>query len=264
MALACLTDRRQTRYVSRSIHLFLLQPIPLVVDELKKYIVHLLRMDEGEFTVPERPGFLSSRSGDQGVILRLQLLYGFSRIIHIEADDHHPFAIFFYPFRDRTIGGSRFHELKSYPTQPVPCDADLFRLIDIGIVRFRSPQDGLPYFPRRIQVLDCYADMVDFIGFHFILLLEKGRRSHSHARKGDHDIPSIEPNIIFYTAAMFILKTRPFTPQMDQDTISDIKNLVRALSSYNDLSRVEARKALAAMGSQAVLFLVVQWIKKTG
>jgi HEAT repeat protein len=42
---------------------------------------------------------------------------------------------------------------------------------------------------------------------------------------------------------------------MVQDTSSDIKNLIRSLSSYNDLSRVEARKALVALGSQAVPFL---------
>jgi hypothetical protein len=42
---------------------------------------------------------------------------------------------------------------------------------------------------------------------------------------------------------------------MVQDTNSTAKDLIRALSSYNDLSRVEARKALVAMGSQAVPFL---------
>jgi HEAT repeat protein len=42
---------------------------------------------------------------------------------------------------------------------------------------------------------------------------------------------------------------------MDQDTSTDIKNLIAALSSYNDLSRVEARKALVAYGSQAIPFL---------
>ncbi len=42
---------------------------------------------------------------------------------------------------------------------------------------------------------------------------------------------------------------------MVQDTNSTAKDLIRALSSYNDLSRVEARKALVAMGSQAIPFL---------
>jgi len=42
---------------------------------------------------------------------------------------------------------------------------------------------------------------------------------------------------------------------MDKDTSSHMKDLVGALSSYNDLSRVEARKALVAMGSQAIPFL---------
>jgi hypothetical protein len=42
---------------------------------------------------------------------------------------------------------------------------------------------------------------------------------------------------------------------MAQDTNSTAKDLIKALSSYNDLSRVEARKALVAMGSQAVPFL---------
>ncbi len=42
---------------------------------------------------------------------------------------------------------------------------------------------------------------------------------------------------------------------MDQDTSADIKNLIAALSSYNDLSRVEARKALVAYGSQTIPFL---------
>jgi len=42
---------------------------------------------------------------------------------------------------------------------------------------------------------------------------------------------------------------------MDQDTSADIKNLIAALSSYNDLSRVEARKAVVAYGSQAIPFL---------
>ncbi len=42
---------------------------------------------------------------------------------------------------------------------------------------------------------------------------------------------------------------------MVQDASSTAKDLVRALSSYNDLSRVEARKALVAMGSQAIPFL---------
>jgi hypothetical protein len=42
---------------------------------------------------------------------------------------------------------------------------------------------------------------------------------------------------------------------MVQDASSTAKDLIRALSSYNDLSRVEARKALVAMGSQAIPFL---------
>ncbi|MGO8990695.1 MAG: HEAT repeat domain-containing protein [bacterium] len=42
---------------------------------------------------------------------------------------------------------------------------------------------------------------------------------------------------------------------MDKDTSSHMKDLIGALSSYNDLSRVEARKALVAMGSQAIPFL---------
>jgi HEAT repeat protein len=42
---------------------------------------------------------------------------------------------------------------------------------------------------------------------------------------------------------------------MVQDTNFTVKDLIRTLSSYNDLSRVEARKALVAMGSQAVPFL---------
>jgi len=42
---------------------------------------------------------------------------------------------------------------------------------------------------------------------------------------------------------------------MVQDTSSTAKDLIKALSSYNDLSRVEARKALVAMGSQAIPFL---------
>ncbi len=42
---------------------------------------------------------------------------------------------------------------------------------------------------------------------------------------------------------------------MAQETHSDIMYLINALSSYNDLSRVEARKALVAMGSQVVPFL---------
>ena len=40
---------------------------------------------------------------------------------------------------------------------------------------------------------------------------------------------------------------------MVQDTT--IKDLIAALSSFNDFSRVEARNALVAMGSQAVPFL---------
>lgn len=43
---------------------------------------------------------------------------------------------------------------------------------------------------------------------------------------------------------------------MPQDRNSTIRNLIAALSSYNDFSRVEARKALESMGSQAVPFLV--------
>ncbi len=42
---------------------------------------------------------------------------------------------------------------------------------------------------------------------------------------------------------------------MDQDTSSHIKDLIGTLSSYNDLSRVEARKALVAFGSQTIPFL---------
>jgi len=42
---------------------------------------------------------------------------------------------------------------------------------------------------------------------------------------------------------------------MDQDTSSHIKDLIGALSSYNDLSRVEARKALVVFGSQTIPFL---------
>jgi len=56
-----------------SIRLFLLQLIPLVVDEFEKHIVYLLWTDECKFTIPERPGFLSSRSGNKRVAVRLQL-----------------------------------------------------------------------------------------------------------------------------------------------------------------------------------------------
>jgi HEAT repeat protein len=42
---------------------------------------------------------------------------------------------------------------------------------------------------------------------------------------------------------------------MVQETNSIAKDLIKALSSYNDLSRVEARKALVAMRSQAIPFL---------
>lgn len=43
---------------------------------------------------------------------------------------------------------------------------------------------------------------------------------------------------------------------MAQDTDSTVKNLIRALASFNDLSRVEARRALVATGRQAVPFLI--------
>jgi len=43
---------------------------------------------------------------------------------------------------------------------------------------------------------------------------------------------------------------------MPEDLNTTIKNLIHALSSYNDMSRVEARKALEAMGKQAVSALV--------
>ncbi len=44
---------------------------------------------------------------------------------------------------------------------------------------------------------------------------------------------------------------------MVQDTSSaTIEHLIEALSSFNDFSRVEARKTLVGMGSQAVPFLV--------
>ena len=43
---------------------------------------------------------------------------------------------------------------------------------------------------------------------------------------------------------------------MQQDMSSTIKTLIMALSSFNDFSRVEARKALESMGSQAVPHLI--------
>jgi HEAT repeat protein len=43
---------------------------------------------------------------------------------------------------------------------------------------------------------------------------------------------------------------------MAQDKNSATKNLIAALSSHDDFSRVEARKALEAMGRQVVPFLV--------
>ena len=43
---------------------------------------------------------------------------------------------------------------------------------------------------------------------------------------------------------------------MAQETNSTIENLVKALSSFNDLSRVEARKALVAIGKPAVPSLI--------
>ncbi len=43
---------------------------------------------------------------------------------------------------------------------------------------------------------------------------------------------------------------------MAQDTTSIVKHLVEALSSFNDFSRVEARKTLVGMGNQAVPFLI--------
>jgi HEAT repeat protein len=43
---------------------------------------------------------------------------------------------------------------------------------------------------------------------------------------------------------------------MAEDTSATFKNLITTLGSYNDLSRVEARKALVAMGNKAVPFLI--------
>jgi len=43
---------------------------------------------------------------------------------------------------------------------------------------------------------------------------------------------------------------------MVQETNSTVKNLVKTLSSFNDLSRVEARKALEAIGKPAVPLLI--------
>lgn len=43
---------------------------------------------------------------------------------------------------------------------------------------------------------------------------------------------------------------------MAQETNSTVKNLVKTLSSFNDLSRVEARKALEAIGKPAVPLLI--------
>ena len=43
---------------------------------------------------------------------------------------------------------------------------------------------------------------------------------------------------------------------MQQDMSATIKTLITALSSFNDFSRVEARKALESMGSQAVPYLI--------
>jgi HEAT repeat protein len=43
---------------------------------------------------------------------------------------------------------------------------------------------------------------------------------------------------------------------MQQEMSSTVKSLVSALSSFNDFSRVEARKALESMGSQAVPYLI--------
>lgn len=43
---------------------------------------------------------------------------------------------------------------------------------------------------------------------------------------------------------------------MPEDLNATIKDLIHALSSFNDLSRVEARKALEAMGKRAVPALV--------
>ncbi len=43
---------------------------------------------------------------------------------------------------------------------------------------------------------------------------------------------------------------------MQQDMSSTIQTLITALSSFNDFSRVEARKALESMGSQAVPYLI--------
>ncbi len=43
---------------------------------------------------------------------------------------------------------------------------------------------------------------------------------------------------------------------MEQDMSSTIKTLITALSSFNDFSRVEARKALESMGRKVVPFLV--------
>ena len=44
--------------------------------------------------------------------------------------------------------------------------------------------------------------------------------------------------------------------EMSNSTDTTFKDLIHALSSYNDLSRVEARKALVAMGKQAVPALI--------
>src|SRR5271157_3768250 len=79
-------------------------------------------MDKGEFAVSERPDFLSVRSRDKRVILGLKLFEGLSCVIHIETYDHHPFSVFLYPPGYRTIGGGRFHELKSHFTHPIPLE----------------------------------------------------------------------------------------------------------------------------------------------
>ena len=154
-----------SRAVRRSVSLFLLQLIPLVVDQLEKYIVHLLRMDEGKFTVPERPGFLSSRSGDERVSFRFQLLYGSSVLSTLKLMIITPSPFFSIHFATGPSGVVD-SMTRSHFAQPVPCDADLFGLIGIGIVGFHFPYDGLPYLPRPIQVLHCDAYMVYLVDLH--------------------------------------------------------------------------------------------------
>src|SRR5208283_2225404 len=147
--------------------LLFFQLVPLVINQFRQNTVELLWRNETELTVAEWSGLLSIGIRDERVAFRLQLLYGLSGVVHVEAEEHNSFPTFLDEFCHVALGRCRFHEFETDLTDPVACHSDLLGFIDVLVVRASFSQKRFPDLTGLVEVLYSDADMVNLIHFHF-------------------------------------------------------------------------------------------------